>query len=139
MLRAALKIAMTAAALAAIGTAVAQSKGAAAPAAQTVKIAYLDPLSGPFAAVGQNILRHFQVAAEMAEDPNYAEVLLDKPAVAGVNAVTATTMSIRMTAKTATFVDFPGAAKWLMIAGMLLGRIALVAVFVMVLPRFWRA
>ncbi len=44
-----------------------------------------------------------------------------------------------MTAKTATFVDFPGAAKWLMIAGMLLGRIALVAVFVMVLPRFWRA
>ena len=43
-----------------------------------------------------------EVAAEMAEDPNYAEVLLDKPSVAGVNAVTATTMSIRVTAKTAT-------------------------------------
>jgi branched-chain amino acid transport system substrate-binding protein len=53
------------AATAATGTAPAQTKGAA-PAAQTVKIAYLDPLSGPFAAVGQNILRHFQAAAEMA-------------------------------------------------------------------------
>jgi len=51
------------------GTALAQAKGAgkaAAPAAQTVRIAYLDPLSGPFAAVGQNILKHFQFAAEMA-------------------------------------------------------------------------
>lgn len=38
----------------------------------------------------------------MAEDPNYADVLLDKPAVAGVNAVTAATMSIRVTAKTST-------------------------------------
>jgi len=51
------------------GTALAQTKSAgkaAAPAAQTVKIAYLDPLSGPFASVGQNILKHFQFAAEMA-------------------------------------------------------------------------
>jgi branched-chain amino acid transport system substrate-binding protein len=51
----------------ATGVALAQGKGAAkkaAPAAQTVRIAYLDPLSGPFAAVGQNILKHFQFAAE---------------------------------------------------------------------------
>ena len=69
MMRAARVLALAAAALAAAGTAVAQTNGAAkgaAPAAQTVKIAYLDPLSGPFAAVGQNILKHFQVAAEMA-------------------------------------------------------------------------
>ena len=71
MLRSALTIALTAA-LAATGTAAAQTKGAAAPAAQTVKIAYLDPLSGPFAAVGQNILRHFQVAAEMASSGQLA-------------------------------------------------------------------
>lgn len=42
-----------------------------------------------------------EVAAEMEQDPVYADVLLDKPTVAGVNAVTATTMTIRMTAKTA--------------------------------------
>jgi len=69
MMRAARALALAAAALAAAGTALAQTKGAArgaAPAAQTVKIAYLDPLSGPFAAVGQNILKHFQVAAESA-------------------------------------------------------------------------
>lgn len=55
-------------AVAASGVAWAQGKGApkGAPAVQTVKIAYLDPLSGPFAAVGQNILRHFQFAAEQA-------------------------------------------------------------------------
>jgi len=37
-----------------------------ARAAQTVRLAYLEGLSGPFAAVGQNILRHFQFAAELA-------------------------------------------------------------------------
>ncbi len=42
-----------------------------------------------------------EVAAEMEADEAYADVLLDKPAVAGVNAVTATAMTIRMTAKTA--------------------------------------
>jgi branched-chain amino acid transport system substrate-binding protein len=31
---------------------------------QTVKIAFIDPLSGPFANVGQNQLKHFQFAAE---------------------------------------------------------------------------
>ncbi len=35
-------------------------------AAQTVRLAYVEGLSGPFAAVGQNILRHFQFAAELA-------------------------------------------------------------------------
>lgn len=42
-----------------------------------------------------------EVAAEMEQAPDYADVMLDKPTVAGVNAVTATTMTIRMTAKTA--------------------------------------
>jgi len=69
MRRAARAFAVAIATAAAAGTVMAQGKGAAkaaAPPAQTVKIAYLDPLSGPFAAVGQNILRHFQVAAESA-------------------------------------------------------------------------
>ena len=34
--------------------------------------------------------------------------------------------------------NFPLMAKWLMIAGMLLGRLELIAVFVLLLPRFWR-
>lgn len=34
---------------------------------------------------------------------------------------------------------FNGAAKWLMIAGMFLGRLELVAVLVLFLPRFWRS
>lgn len=33
---------------------------------------------------------------------------------------------------------FPEAAKWVMIFGMLLGRLELMAVFVILLPRFWR-
>ena len=33
--------------------------------AQTVKIAFIDPLSGPFAGVGTNLLRHFQFMAEI--------------------------------------------------------------------------
>ena len=40
-----------------VGTAWAQPK--AAGSGQVVKIAFLDPLSGPFAAVGQNQLKHF--------------------------------------------------------------------------------
>ncbi len=61
-------IVAAAAALVAAVTAAAQGRGGdkASPAAtQTVRIAYLDPLSGPFASVGQNILRHFQLAAEV--------------------------------------------------------------------------
>ncbi len=34
---------------------------------------------------------------------------------------------------------FPDSAKWLMIVGMLLGRLELVAVLVLLLPRFWRS
>src|SRR4029434_9538694 len=48
-------------------SALGQSKAApAAPAAaaQTVKIAFADPLSGPFAGVGTNILRHCQFMTE---------------------------------------------------------------------------
>ncbi|MFN3955514.1 MAG: TrkH family potassium uptake protein [Pararhodobacter sp.] len=33
---------------------------------------------------------------------------------------------------------FPETAKWLMIAGMLMGRLEMVAVLVLLLPRFWR-
>ena len=35
-----------------------------AQAGQTVKIAFIDPLSGPFANVGQNILKSYQFVAE---------------------------------------------------------------------------
>ena len=42
-----------------------------------------------------------EVATAIDDDPAFADVLLEKPTVAGVNAVTATTMSIRMMAKTA--------------------------------------
>ncbi len=42
-----------------------------------------------------------------------------------------------MVARTGTFTDFPDAAKWLMILAMLMGRLALLAVFVLFLPRFW--
>lgn len=34
--------------------------------------------------------------------------------------------------------DFPEASKWLMILGMYLGRLELITVFVVLLPRFWR-
>lgn len=65
MMRAARAFALAVAAVAAAAAVSAQTKGAAAS-GPTVKVAYLDPLSGPFAAVGQNILKHFQVAAEIA-------------------------------------------------------------------------
>lgn len=42
-------------------------------------------------------------------------------------------------APTGTFVAFPEAAKWLLILTMLMGRLGLLALFVVVLPRFWRA
>ncbi|WP_126975873.1 TrkH family potassium uptake protein [Frigidibacter oleivorans] len=44
-----------------------------------------------------------------------------------------------MVARTGTFVEFPETAKWVMIVTMLMGRLALLAIFVIVLPRFWRA
>lgn len=34
--------------------------------ADTIKVAFIDPLSGPFAPVGQNLLRGFQMVAEIA-------------------------------------------------------------------------
>lgn len=34
---------------------------------------------------------------------------------------------------------FPGLAKWLMIAGMLVGRLELLSVYVLFMVRFWRA
>lgn len=36
-------------------------------------------------------------------------------------------------------VDFPASAKWLMILGMFLGRLELVSVLVLLLPKFWRS
>ncbi|MCB2018230.1 MAG: branched-chain amino acid ABC transporter substrate-binding protein [Hydrogenophaga sp.] len=37
---------------------------------ETVKIAFIDPLSGPFAAVGQNLLRSWQYTAELKSGKN---------------------------------------------------------------------
>ncbi len=55
-------------ALTAITGVTAQTKGGG----QTVRIAFMDPLSGPFAAVGQNIQRHFQLAAEIVNKKELA-------------------------------------------------------------------
>jgi trk system potassium uptake protein len=43
-----------------------------------------------------------------------------------------------LVARTGTFVDFPGTAKWALIAVMLLGRLGMLALLVLVLPRFWQ-
>lgn len=40
-------------------------------------------------------------------------------------------------ARTGTFVEFPDAAKWAMMLGMVIGRLALMTFFVILLPRFW--
>ncbi len=42
-------------------------------------------------------------------------------------------------AKTGTFATYPDAAKWLMSLAMLLGRLGLLAILVVFLPRFWRS
>ena len=44
-----------------------------------------------------------------------------------------------LVARTGTFVDYPDAAKWIMTLAMLMGRLGLMAIVVIVLPRFWRA
>ena len=44
-----------------------------------------------------------------------------------------------MLVETGPFRDFPDAAKWIMTLAMLLGRLGLLAIFVLVLPQFWRA
>ena len=54
-----MKCVATAAVLACAGAAFAQ-KG------ETVKIAFMDPLSGPFASTGQNQLKSWQFVAERA-------------------------------------------------------------------------
>jgi trk system potassium uptake protein TrkH len=41
--------------------------------------------------------------------------------------------------KTGTFIDYPDAAVWILSAAMLLGRLGLLAILVILLPRFWRA
>jgi branched-chain amino acid transport system substrate-binding protein len=40
--------------------------------AENVKVAFIDPLSGPFAPVGQGILKHWQFAAELANKEKWA-------------------------------------------------------------------
>jgi trk system potassium uptake protein TrkH len=42
-----------------------------------------------------------------------------------------------LTQRTGTFIDFPDVAKLVMILNMLMGRLSLLAVFVIFLPRFW--
>jgi branched-chain amino acid transport system substrate-binding protein len=59
----------------AIGAALALSCGAAfAQAGQTVKIGFIDPLSGPFANIGQNQLKSWQFSAEEFNKKNPAGV-----------------------------------------------------------------
>ena len=43
-----------------------------------------------------------------------------------------------LVARTGTMVDFPDAAKWLMILAMLMGRLGLLAILVLLSGRFWR-
>ena len=60
---------------AAIAAALALSAGAAfAQAGQTVKIGFIDPLSGPFANIGQNQLKSWQFSAEEFNKKNAAGV-----------------------------------------------------------------
>ncbi len=40
--------------------------------ADTIKVAFIDPLSGPFAPVGQNLLRSYQMVAEIANREKWA-------------------------------------------------------------------
>lgn len=42
-------------------------------------------------------------------------------------------------ARTGTFIEFPDASIWILSLAMLLGRLGLLAILVMFLPRFWRA
>jgi len=44
----------------------------------------------------------------------------------------------QMLARTGTMADFSDFAKWVMIATMIMGRLGLLAVFILILPRFWR-
>ena len=44
-----------------------------------------------------------------------------------------------LVARTGTFVDFPDAAIWMLSLAMILGRLGLLAILVVLLPRFWRS
>ena len=44
-----------------------------------------------------------------------------------------------LVARTGTFVDYPDAAIWVMSLAMILGRLGLLAILVVLLPRFWRS
>ncbi len=50
-----------------------KSAAAATAAAQTIKIAYVDPQSGPFAGVGANLLKHFQFSADWSTPNNWLD------------------------------------------------------------------
>ncbi len=56
----------------ALALAAALAMGANAALADTVKIAFIDPLSGPFAPVGQNLLRSWQLSADMSNRNKWA-------------------------------------------------------------------
>ncbi len=43
-----------------------------------------------------------------------------------------------LVAPTGTFIDFPEPAKWIMLLAMILGRLGLLTLLVLLLPRFWR-
>jgi branched-chain amino acid transport system substrate-binding protein len=60
--------------LVAAATLIAASGAAFAQAGQTVKLAFMDPLSGPFANVGQNQLKSWQFSAEHFNKKNAAGV-----------------------------------------------------------------
>jgi branched-chain amino acid transport system substrate-binding protein len=61
----------------AAGAMMAAAFGAFAQKGETVKIAFIDPLSGPFANVGQNQLKSWQFAAEKVNAKNAAGVKLE--------------------------------------------------------------
>ncbi len=61
----------------AAGAMMAAAFGAFAQKGETVKIAFIDPLSGPFANVGQNQLKSWQFAAEKVNVKNAAGVKLE--------------------------------------------------------------
>ena len=44
-----------------------------------------------------------------------------------------------LVARTGTFIDYPNAAIWVMSLAMILGRLGLLAILVVLLPRFWRS
>ena len=43
-----------------------------------------------------------------------------------------------LASRTGTLMEYPDAAKWVLILAMIMGRLGLMAIFVLFLPRFWR-